>query len=127
MSIPLIAINSCLLRDPAELKIHNIMLKLSLNPNYKQVLGELSRPVSTGSTPGQRPTMTSSFPGGCSNLSFVRMSGPKFQPPPYLDHATVAMHGAPLILCCDQFDGGSRQVKRDPVDLVMEDYVITLR
>ena len=23
-----------------------------LNPNYKQVLGELSRPVSTGSTPG---------------------------------------------------------------------------
>ena len=32
--------------------IHNIMLKLCLNPNYKQVLGELSRPVSTGSTPG---------------------------------------------------------------------------
>ena len=28
------------------------MLKLGLNPNYKQVLGELSRPVSTGSTPG---------------------------------------------------------------------------
>ena len=28
------------------------MLKLCLNPNYKQVLGELSRPVSTGSTPG---------------------------------------------------------------------------
>ena len=41
MSIPLITINS-LLRDPAELKIHNIMLKLRLNPNYKQVLGELS-------------------------------------------------------------------------------------
>ena len=29
------------------------MLKLRLNPNYKQVLGELSRPVRTGSTPGQ--------------------------------------------------------------------------
>ena len=32
--------------------IHNIMLELCLNPNHKQVLGELSRPVSTGSTPG---------------------------------------------------------------------------
>ena len=28
------------------------MLKLCLNPNYKHVLGELTRPVSTGSTPG---------------------------------------------------------------------------
>ena len=28
------------------------MLKLCLIPNYKQVLGELSRPISTGSTPG---------------------------------------------------------------------------
>ena len=28
------------------------MLKLCLNPNYKQVLGELSRPVSTDSIPG---------------------------------------------------------------------------
>ena len=28
------------------------MPKLCLNPNYKQVLGELSRQVSTGSTPG---------------------------------------------------------------------------
>ena len=28
------------------------MLKLCLNPNYKQVLGELSQPVSIGSTPG---------------------------------------------------------------------------
>ena len=27
--------------------IHNIMLKLCLNPNYKQVLGELSQPVIT--------------------------------------------------------------------------------
>ena len=34
--------------------IHNIMLKLCLNPNYKQVLGELSQPVITGSTPGHR-------------------------------------------------------------------------
>ena len=34
---------------------------------------------------------------------------------------------AALVLCCDQFDRGSRQVKRDPVDLVMEDYDITLR
>ena len=50
MSIPLIAINR-LLRVPAEL-IHNIMPKLCLKPNYKQVLGELSRQVSTGSTPG---------------------------------------------------------------------------
>ena len=30
------------------------MLKLCLNPNYKQVLGELSQPVITGSTPGHR-------------------------------------------------------------------------
>ena len=52
MSIPLIAINS-LLRDPAELNYIIKMLKLRLKPNYKQVLGELSRPVSTGSTPGQ--------------------------------------------------------------------------
>ena len=34
--------------------IHNIILKLCLNPNYKQVLGELSQPVITGSTPGHR-------------------------------------------------------------------------
>ena len=33
---------------------------------------------------------------------------------------------APLVLCCDQFDRGSRQVKREPVDLIMEDYDITL-
>ena len=29
---------------------------------------------------------------------------------------------APLVLCCDQFDRGSRQVKRDPVNLVTGDY-----
>ena len=34
---------------------------------------------------------------------------------------------APLVLRCDQFDRGSRQVKRDLVDLVTEDYDITLR
>ena len=34
---------------------------------------------------------------------------------------------APLVLCCDRFDRGSREVKRDPVDLVTEDYDITLR
>ena len=34
----------------AELITHNIMLKLCLNSNYKQVLCELSWPVSTGST-----------------------------------------------------------------------------
>ena len=52
MSIPLIAINR-LLWDPAELiYIIYIMLKLCFNPNYKQVLGALSRPVSSGSTPG---------------------------------------------------------------------------
>ena len=28
---------------------------------------------------------------------------------------------APLVFCCDQFDQGSRQVKCEPVDLVMED------
>ena len=33
--------------------IHNTMLKLCLNNNYKQFLGELSRPVRTESTPGQ--------------------------------------------------------------------------
>ena len=32
--------------------VHNRMLKLCLNPNYKQVLGALSRPVNTGSTAG---------------------------------------------------------------------------
>ena len=30
----------------------------------------------------QKPIVTSSF-GGYSNLNWVRMSGPKFQPPPY--------------------------------------------
>ena len=34
---------------------------------------------------------------------------------------------APLVLCCNRFDHGSRQVKRDSVDLVTEDYDITLR
>ena len=29
---------------------------------------------------------------------------------------------APLVLYCDRFDRGSRQVKREPVDLLMEDY-----
>ena len=29
---------------------------------------------------------------------------------------------APLVLCCDQFDRGSRQVKRETVDLITEDY-----
>ena len=33
----------------------------------------------------------------------------------------------PLLLCYDRFDRGSRQVKRDPVDLVTEDFDITLR
>ena len=33
---------------------------------------------------------------------------------------------APLGLSCDRFDHGSRQVERDPLDLVMEDYNITL-
>ena len=33
---------------------------------------------------------------------------------------------APLVLCCDRFDHGSRQVKRDPVGVVTEDYDITL-
>ena len=34
---------------------------------------------------------------------------------------------APLVLCYDRFNHGSRLVKCDPVDLVMEDYDITLR
>ena len=29
---------------------------------------------------------------------------------------------APLVLYCDRFDRGSTQVKREPVDLLMEDY-----
>ena len=33
---------------------------------------------------------------------------------------------APLVLCCDWFDHGSRWIKRDPVDLVIEDYDIPL-
>ena len=32
----------------------------------------------------------------------------------------------PSVLCCDQFNHGSRQVKCDLVDLVSEDYDITL-
>ena len=34
---------------------------------------------------------------------------------------------APLVLCYDRFDHGSREVKHDQVHLVMEDYDITLR
>ena len=30
----------------------------------------------------------------------------------------VVTGSAPLVLCCDQFDHGSRQEKREPVDLV---------
>ena len=33
---------------------------------------------------------------------------------------------APLVLYCDRFDRGSRQVKREPVDLVTEDYDVSL-
>ena len=33
---------------------------------------------------------------------------------------------ASLVLCCDQFDRGSREVKREPVDLVTEDYDVPL-
>ena len=51
MSIPLIAIYRPLW-ESSWTNIRKIMLKLCLNPNYKQVLGELSRPVSAGSTPG---------------------------------------------------------------------------
>ena len=32
----------------------------------------------------------------------------------------------PLVSCCDRFDHGSRQVTRDPVELVPVDYDITL-
>ena len=57
--------------------IHNIMLKLCLNPNYKQVLGELSQPVITGSTPGHRVRRTvahkgSSLLGSIQQSSSVR-------------------------------------------------------
>ena len=33
---------------------------------------------------------------------------------------------APLDLCCDRFDRGSGQGKREPVDLVTEDYDVPL-
>ena len=33
---------------------------------------------------------------------------------------------APLVLYCDRFDRGSRQVKREPIDLLMEDYDVSL-
>ena len=33
---------------------------------------------------------------------------------------------APLVLCCDRFDRSSRQVKREPMDLVTEDYDVLL-
>ena len=33
---------------------------------------------------------------------------------------------APLVLYCDRFDRGSRQVKREPVDMVTEDYDVSL-
>ena len=32
----------------------------------------------------------------------------------------------PLVWCCDRFNHSSRQVKPNPVDLVMEDFAITL-
>ena len=35
-------------------------------------------------------------------------------------------NGAPLVLCCEGFNHGSRQVKHDPVNLVTVDYDITL-
>ena len=53
--------------------IHNIMLKLCLNPNYKQVLGELSQPVITGSTPGHRVWRTVAHKGS-SLLGSVQQS-----------------------------------------------------
>ena len=31
-----------------------------------------------------------------------------------------------MVLYCDRFDRGSRQVKREPVDLVTEDYDVSL-
>ena len=34
---------------------------------------------------------------------------------------------APLVLCCDQFDHGSRQVKGDPVDLLTVNYDINVK
>ena len=54
------------------------MLKLCLNPNYKQVLGELSQPVITGSTPGHRVRRTvahkgSSLLGSVQQSSSVRV------------------------------------------------------
>ena len=33
---------------------------------------------------------------------------------------------APLVLCCILFDRGSRQVKREPVDLATYDYDVSL-
>ena len=33
---------------------------------------------------------------------------------------------AALDLCCDRFDHGLRQVKHEPVDLVTEDYDVSL-
>ena len=38
----------------------------------------------------------------------------------------AAMLLDPLVLCCDWFDRGSSQVKRDPVDLVTDDYDVSL-
>ena len=49
------------------------MLKLCLNPNYKQVLGELSQPVITGSTPGPRVRRTVAHKGS-SLLGSVQQS-----------------------------------------------------
>ena len=49
------------------------MLKLCLNPNYKQVLGELSQPVITGSTPGHRVGRTVAHKGS-SLLGSVQQS-----------------------------------------------------
>ena len=49
------------------------MLKLCLNPNYKQVLGELSQPVITGSTPGHRVWRTVAHKGS-SLLGSVQQS-----------------------------------------------------
>ena len=43
-----------------------------------------------------------------------------------LVNTSVTCTGASLVLHCDQFDHDLRQLKLDPVDLVVENYDITL-
>ena len=67
-----------------------------------------------------------------SNLSEFLVSKPEFSSKVMTSYSgywfmlLLLCTSAPLVLCCDQFDHGSSQVKCEPVDLVTEDYDVSL-